>query len=217
MAIYRFRVTFEDYDDVSRDIEIRPSQSFEDFHHAIQLAVGFDASKEASFYISDDNWKKGKQIGVQADEQESEIKLGKFRMSDFIYDPHQKFLYIFDEENKWMFHIELIKILPQEEMIASYPRCVRAVNEAPKQYASASAAAIPVPEDFESDLDEDIDEDEEEEREEEVLGTDDEDIPIGEEKPVDFVDSDSDDSEEFETADGDMMDDEIGDESEDFR
>src|SRR5437762_2397 len=46
MATYRFRVTFEDYDDVTRDIEIRSTQTFEEFHHAIQNAIGFDASKQ---------------------------------------------------------------------------------------------------------------------------------------------------------------------------
>ena len=62
MATYRFRATFEDFDDITRDIEIRSTQSFEDLHQAIHSAIGFDASKPASFYLSDDNWKKGKEF-----------------------------------------------------------------------------------------------------------------------------------------------------------
>ena len=62
MATYRFRVTFEDFDDITRDIEIRSTQTFEEFHYAIQNAIGFDASKPTSFFLSDDNCKKGKEM-----------------------------------------------------------------------------------------------------------------------------------------------------------
>ena len=45
MAIYRFRVTFEDYDDVYRDIEVRSNQTFEGPpSRDPKLAIGFDAS-----------------------------------------------------------------------------------------------------------------------------------------------------------------------------
>ena len=65
MATYRFRVTFEEYDDVTRDIEIRSTQTFEELHYAIQNAIGFDASKPTSFFLSDDNWKKGKELSTR--------------------------------------------------------------------------------------------------------------------------------------------------------
>jgi predicted double-glycine peptidase len=32
MALYRFRVTFEDYDDVMREIDVKSNQTFEDLH-----------------------------------------------------------------------------------------------------------------------------------------------------------------------------------------
>lgn len=51
MAIYRFRVGFEDYDDIYRDIEIKSSQTFKDFHTAIQVAIGFDGKHAASFLL----------------------------------------------------------------------------------------------------------------------------------------------------------------------
>ena len=55
MAIYRFRISFEEFDDIHRDIEIKSIQSFEQLHLAIQESIGFDASKPASFYMSNDN------------------------------------------------------------------------------------------------------------------------------------------------------------------
>jgi hypothetical protein len=36
-VVYRFRVTFEDYDEITRDIEIKSTQFFSDLHTAIQL------------------------------------------------------------------------------------------------------------------------------------------------------------------------------------
>ena len=217
MAIYRFRVTFEDYDDVTRDIEIRPTQTFNDLHVAIQESIGFDASQPASFYMSDVNWKKGREItsrSLSEDEAGRISVLSKSRLCDIIIDPHQKLLYHFDPSNIWAFYVELIKILPQEEMIAVYPRCSREINEAPKQYGS-STLAVPAPDEFDEDFDED---ETESDVEEEVMGTDAEDIPEGEEKPVNFMDSadDSDPAIEMETADEDMMEDDSSTDNEEY-
>ena len=60
--MYKFRVTFEDHDEVSRDIEIKSNQTFMDLHKAIQSAIGFDGAQLASFYMSNDYWVKGKEI-----------------------------------------------------------------------------------------------------------------------------------------------------------
>ena len=40
MAIYRFRIAFEEYDDVYRDVEIRSLQNFEELHSATNSHVG---------------------------------------------------------------------------------------------------------------------------------------------------------------------------------
>ncbi len=141
MAIYRFRISFEEYDDIYRDIEIRSVQSFEQFHLAIQEAIGFDASKPASFYMSNDLWKKGQEIVFQKTEKtSSEAKLmEKSRLCDFIADPHQKIYYVFDQPSQWTFFIELFKILPETEATKKYPVCVKVHGDAPKQYMVVEA------------------------------------------------------------------------------
>jgi hypothetical protein len=211
MAIYRFRVTFEDYDDVYRDIEVRSNQTFEDLHHAIQSAIGFDASKPASFYMSNDNWTKGREITSRelSEEQAAQIaSLRKARLCDYIADPHQKIYYLFDFSSKWAFHTELTKISKTEEPGADYPRCIKSAGEAPKQYGINQAGPLPVPEDFDPDVDDmllDEDEDEPNDIESETdVATEDEAKTIGDiQNESDMEDSESDD--EFETADGDMM------------
>jgi len=180
MAVYRFRLTFEDYDDVSRDIEIKSTQTFEDLHYAIHSYIGFDASKQASFFMSDDYWKKGKEISnreLKGDDKASVATMRNARICDFIIDPHQKIYYLFDLQDKWTFRIELIKILTSEDNSTPYPKCVRVVGEAPKQYPPAPGAVLPLPEDFDEAA---VAEPEIEEEETEVTtGVDDDDIPAG--------------------------------------
>ena len=62
MAIYRFKVSFEDYDEVNRIIEIKSTQTFLDFHHCIQESIKFDNKHAASFFVSDDFWRKNDEI-----------------------------------------------------------------------------------------------------------------------------------------------------------
>lgn len=197
MATYRFRVTFEDYDDVTRDIEIRSTQTFEDFHHAIQSSIGFDASKPTSFFLSDDNWKKGKELTtreLKVDENEKASPVKNSRLCDFIIDPHQKIYYIFDAAAPWSFKIELVKINKNEDPGGSYPRCVKSHGEAPKQYAVNNFATLPVPEEDEIALDDDVEEGE-------VLLVDESELPEEEEKDT-FIKADLDAPDnDFETAD----------------
>jgi hypothetical protein len=218
MATYRFRVTFEDYDDVTRDIEIRSTQTFEELHYAIQNAIGFDASKQTSFYLSDDNWKKGKEIttrDLKNDENEKASPVRNSRLCDLIIDPHQKIYYLFDPAAVWTFRVELVKINREEDINATYPRVVKSAGEAPKQYPVTSAAALPVPEDFDLTLDDETGEEEESEETDDLL-VDETEIPVGEEKVPFKTDVVEDSDEDFETADDDASDDESIADKDDF-
>ena len=64
MAIYRFKISFEDFDDVTREIDIKTNQTFEDLHRAIHRSTGYNAEKPSSFYVSTDNWIKGDEIAI---------------------------------------------------------------------------------------------------------------------------------------------------------
>jgi hypothetical protein len=137
MAIYRFRISFEEFDDIHRDIEIRSVQTFEQLHLAIQESIGFDASKPASFFMSNDNWKKGQEIVFSRPEgknSDGKLLMKDSHLCDFIADPHQKIYYVFDAPSQWTFFIELFKIFPDSVPGKKYPVCVKIHGEAPKQY-----------------------------------------------------------------------------------
>ena len=62
MAIYRFKISFEDYDEVEREIDIKSTQTFEDLHRALHRSTGYPAEVSSSFYVSNDFWNKGQEI-----------------------------------------------------------------------------------------------------------------------------------------------------------
>ncbi len=134
MAVYKFRLTFEDYEDICRDIEIKSSQTFYEFHETILQSIGFDTKHAASFFVSDDFWRKGTEITLLEEDIEQGVKLmKKMKISSFIEQPNQRFIYLYDKQVLWSFFIELIKLVP-EDIKAVYPRCIKTIGQAPKQY-----------------------------------------------------------------------------------
>lgn len=143
MAIYRFRVSFEDYDDISRDIDIKTNQTFEDLHRAIHRSTGYNADVPSSFYVSTDNWIKGDEIAIHPTQRKVDngvILMEKSKLSAFIDDPHQKFYYIYNFERPYDFHVELIKIILENDPNIEYPYLVKSVGEAPKIFNNLNIA-----------------------------------------------------------------------------
>ena len=169
-VVYRFKVMFEDHEDVVRDIEITNLQTFEDFHNIIQSSIGFDASKPASFFICTDHWIKEQEIVLEArkDKDGNDLPLMKDSLiKNHINDPHQKMMYLFDYEANWSFFVELSKIIPAADEKRLYPVCVKSTGDAPKQYKPAPVGKVKLsPEDTLASLllaDEIMDEEPEEE------------------------------------------------------
>jgi len=144
MAVYRFRVTIEDNDDVYRDIDIKSGQNFEELHNTIQEAFKFDKKHAASFFVSDDYWRKGLEITLRKEDLQltpEEIKqnvdpkklMSETKIAKHIDDPHQRFVYVFDENAQWTFLLEMMKII-NEDVKAKYPLISKSAGTAPKQY-----------------------------------------------------------------------------------
>jgi len=135
MAIYRFRISFEDFDDVVREIDIKTNQTFEDLHRAIHRSTGYSAEKSSSFYISTDNWIKGDEISILPNQRKIDngvTLMENAKLSSFVEDPHQKFYYIYNFERPFDFHVELIKIILENDPNIEYPFLVKSTGEAPK-------------------------------------------------------------------------------------
>ncbi len=147
MTIYKFRITFEDYDDVVREVEIKPTQTFRELHDAIHQSIGFKSEYASSFYMSNDQWHKGKEITYTLTDKKKEqgaVAMDKARICDFIEDPHQKIYYIFDFDKPWMFQIQLISLLDGKPGV-EYPIGIKKSGEAPKQFGMKGVPIIPSP------------------------------------------------------------------------
>lgn len=150
MAAYRFKLFLEDNEDVFRDIDIKAAQSFEQFHTIIQTAFKFDAKHSASFFVSDDYWRKGQEITLRKedlplDEEEKRKNvdpkklMADVKIAKYIEQPHQRFVYVFDPAVQWTFLIEMIKIVDENAKI-EYPNIVKSFGTAPKQYKQVNMA-----------------------------------------------------------------------------
>lgn len=138
MAIYRFSVIFEDYDEVIREIDMLSKHTFMDLHEAIHKATGYNPALPSSFYVSNDQWKKGTEIAYMPDERkisQGVIEMENARLSKFIDDPHQKFYYTYNFERPFDFHVQLIKILKEEDGV-EYPVLFKSMGIVPKPYGA---------------------------------------------------------------------------------
>ena len=149
MALYRFKITFEDYDDVVREIDIRSNQTFEDLHRAIHQSTGYSSEYSSSFYISNDQWTKGEEITYLPNQKRIDRGVSlmeKVKLLSFIDDPHQKFYYTFNFDRPFDFHVELMKIILEETPGVVYPAVVKSAGEAPKQFGNLPNIPVVPPE-----------------------------------------------------------------------
>ncbi len=137
MAIYRFKCSIEDYDDLYRFVEVKSGSTFESFLNIILQAFSFDNHLDCSFFMSDDKWHMNDEITsgkktIKGGTSEYNIKDSK--LSKFIFDPHQKILLVYDYNKEWTFKLEMVNISPNPKEGVTYPFIYKSVGIAPKQY-----------------------------------------------------------------------------------
>jgi hypothetical protein len=139
MAILRFRIYLEEDDSVYRDVAIRHTQHFLQLHQSILKAYEFDSKHQATFYRSNDNWQRGREISLE--KYQKEYKVEPLLMQDTligseIFDPNQKFIYVYDFAKNWSFQVELINVSKEENPKLEYPAVVRTEGIGPSQYGT---------------------------------------------------------------------------------
>jgi hypothetical protein len=139
MAILKFRVYFEEDDSVYRDVAIRHTQHFLQLHQAILKAYEFDNKHQATFFRSNDNWQRGKEISLEKYDKAYKVEpllMAATTVGSEIFDPNQKFVYLYDFTKNWSFLIELINVSKEESARLEYPAIVRTEGIAPSQYGT---------------------------------------------------------------------------------
>lgn len=139
MAVLRFRIYFEEDDSIYRDVAIKHTQTFFQLHQVILKSYEFDNKHQATFYRSNDNWQRGREISLA--KYDKAYKAAPLLMEETpigteIRDPNQKFIYTYDFVKNWSFLVELINVSKEENAKIDYPAMVKTEGIAPSQYGT---------------------------------------------------------------------------------
>jgi len=141
MAILKFRAYYEEDDAVYRDVVIKHTQTFKDLHGAVLKSYEFDSKHQATFYRSNDNWDRGREISLEKYDKTyraEPLLMDATTIGSEIRDTNQKFIYVYDFAKNWTFHLELINVSKEESSKISYPATSRTEGIGPQQYGTRS-------------------------------------------------------------------------------
>ncbi|MEY3237207.1 MAG: hypothetical protein RI883_1308 [Bacteroidota bacterium] len=160
MAGLKFRVLLdsENSSEIFRDILIKDTDNFETLYKAIVSSFRFQGDQMASFYVSNDSWDKGSEISLMDlsyDDELSESPTAIMKdalIKDFIEEPDQKFILVYDFMRMWIFLLELIGY---EKEGPEKPEILLSMGMAPPEDSRVAADNEDM---FVGDLEEDEDE-----------------------------------------------------------
>ena len=116
--IYKFQIVSQESQNFRLEVALDDKHSFFEFHTIIQKSVGFESHQLASFFVSDQRWKKLVEISM--------LDLGingaaffimqKTRLKDLLHTLGQQLIYTFDFLNDRSFFIELTGIIMEKNL-----------------------------------------------------------------------------------------------------
>ena len=141
MAILKFRVYWEEEDAIYRDVLVKHTQLFSDFHQIILKAFEFDQKHEATFFRSNDKWQRGREISKEVYQKEYQVPpllMDETTVASEIMDTNQHFIYLYDFNKSWTFLVELIQVIKNTDadMTIEYPTIARVEGVGPMQYGT---------------------------------------------------------------------------------
>jgi hypothetical protein len=156
MHLYRFRIATDAIDDFVREIDIAPSQTFEDFQKIILSSGPLRTDAQMVFYTTNIRWVRLREIGTEpvlskpGFDDDDDVRVENRRMNipfthmsvarlrDFVEDPHQRMIFEYYGVDTYLFFVELVKIFQSEES-TGYPKCVMSRGDVPVRPAQIIA------------------------------------------------------------------------------
>ncbi len=139
MAILKFRVYFEEDESIYRDIVIKHTQTFLELHKTILQAYEFDNKHQATFFRSNDNWQRGREISLEQYDKDYKVApllMENTTIASEVHFTNQKFIYQYDFDKNWTFLVELINVSKDESARITYPSISRKEGVGPLQYGT---------------------------------------------------------------------------------
>ncbi|MEN9972528.1 MAG: hypothetical protein RIS20_875 [Bacteroidota bacterium] len=133
---FRILLDSDKNEEVFRDVLISDTSDFETFYHAIMKSFDFKGDQMASFYVSNEDWDKGHEISLldmsyDDDSIDSPATVMKDAViKDFLEEPDQRFILVYDFMKMWIFLVELIGYDRTEP---ESPQMLLAIGNAPKE------------------------------------------------------------------------------------
>jgi Plasmid pRiA4b ORF-3-like protein. len=143
MAVLKFRAYFEEDDSIYRDVAVKHTQTFYELHQVILKSFEFDNKHQATFYRSNDNWQRGREISLEKYPKayaREPLIMAETQIGSEIKDPNQKFVYVYDFNRNWTFLVELINVSKEENAKLEYPAVIKTEGIAPSQYGTKGLA-----------------------------------------------------------------------------
>jgi len=141
MAFLKFRIYWEEDDAIYRDVVVKHTQNFTELNDIILKAFEFDQKHDATFFRSNDIWKRGREISKAVYEKEyvaPPLLMEETTIGSEIIDTNQHFIYLYDFVKSWTFLIELIQVIKNADadMSLEYPIVSRIEGVGPMQYGT---------------------------------------------------------------------------------
>ena len=113
-----FEISSSEIPDYKRLIHISPDQTFEDLHQIIQNTSDFDQSQLASFFLTDDQWRRKIEISLldSGGTSANQLSMRKTKLKEYITVTGQRMVYVFDFFNERLLNIELKEKLMKTDL-----------------------------------------------------------------------------------------------------
>jgi len=133
----RLRVIVDIEEDVFRDIIIGRTASLEDLHRGILAAFEFGEGEMASFFQSDEDWGRGREIPLMdMGMNDAGIPFPSMRttaVEDMVSQANDRMVYVYDFLRMWCFYVEIVGL--EEGETPEYPLLAQEFGNAPDQYS----------------------------------------------------------------------------------
>lgn len=125
MELYKFKITIENQQDFIREVLIKPSQNFEDFHLIIKKCIDIKDNELASFYTSDEDFNKINEITLldMSENNSQNMIMRNCTINDFVDEIEKYFIYEYDFLKLKTFKIEFIGT-EESKKNEKYPKCI---------------------------------------------------------------------------------------------
>ena len=153
--IFVFEVSSTETPEFRRLIHINPEQTFDDFHQVLQRTSNFDHSQLASFFLTDDLWRKKIEI-TSLDSGKSTptlISMRLAKLNSHLSKVGQRLIYVFDYFNDRYLNIELKELHMKNDLkepFVAYEKGVAPSQFLINEYMDADVEVIDADESYKS-------------------------------------------------------------------